>query len=255
MHLTILLMMIALACGSQVFAQGSVLKPFREPAKIQHPNRAGTFAGLQYNRSIGSFSTTCDCTYQNGSGWGPRLGVMGEHPVGERFSITGVISLAWSGTSYERNDTRIEYVYNEGRYANIDFRSMVDVQLVTLGVGFSLTWLTPVERLFAGIGVSGGFVLDDNIRETEEALTQNYTYRSSNTRTIEYLDGSLSELYSPGKFRAGIQVAVRYEIPIAQNTMLAPELSYFYPLTTLVREYEEWNITSAALSCVVLFVL
>lgn len=248
-------MMIALACGSQVFAQGSVLKPFREPAKIQHPIRAGAFAGLQYNRSTGSFSTACDCTYENGSGWGPRLGVMGEYPVGERFSLTSVISLVWNGTSYERNDTRIEYVYNEGRYANVDFRSMVDVQLVTLGVGFYLTWHTPIERLFASVGVGGGFVLDDNIRETEEALTPNFTYRSSNARTIEYLDGSLSELYTPEKFRAGIQAAVRYEIPIAQNTMLAPELSYFYPFTTLVREFEEWNITSAALSCVVFFIL
>ncbi len=237
-HVVLLTVVLCIALIEPVHAQreDDILRP------VPFRFHVGPLLGLGYNASYGEFQTQCQCLYTSGYGFGPVLGGFIDYPVSRDLSVYIVAGTQSLDASYEKTDSRFEYVEQLGAFRSIDFKLETDLTLYTFGVGTYLKWETPVPGLYLAAGPEFSFVAYSNISETESIVTPGFSYIPSGARESQFLDGSLGDYYDAPSFRLSLAGKIGYIIPLLDRLSLAPEFTIAFPLTPVVSDYSSWRI-------------
>lgn len=178
---------------------------------------------------------SCCPAYEGGSGSGLTLGVLYEVPLAEqlRLAIRGVYS-SQSGTL-----TRTESATLAGNVPGI-FEHRVESSLANVGIE---PWMqyNVVSRLWVGIGVRAAFVTSSNFSQTE-VITEPSTGTFANgmrSRNVVPTQG----IPDANRISAGLVAGVSLDVPLNRDAtlLLAPELTYCYSVTSVVRGID-WSV-------------
>ncbi|MFZ1730644.1 MAG: hypothetical protein WBQ23_01200 [Bacteroidota bacterium] len=231
----------AATAGNPPGGEDDILRPV--PWSMQ----VGPFGGAGWVISQGSFNTLCDCEYGSGSGLGLQLGAFADYPLSGNVSILTTVGFRTMSPSYEKSEKRLEYVAlsGGGDFMWVDYNRNTTLSLSMIELGVAAKWELPLKGLYVAVGPEFGWIVSDNIEETETIVTPGLTYDTSGSTKQVFMDNSLDTYYSdPVAFRLGIAGRIGYILPIHEKLAIAPELLLSVPLTPVTWTYKSWRLTA-----------
>jgi len=192
----------------------------------------GAFLGGTFSFSSGNLVTTCNCTYENGSGFNGAAGVFIQLPLYEQFSVVIEALYDGSSASYKDEETRPEYVQN-GDIEDITFEKNADITLSYAAVDILGKWNIAAGSLYIMAGPSIGYFVGGTIEEKEKMKTPGFIYATTGTSEMQVLDSGIGDVYDMTSVRFGLRGGIGYEIPLTRTMTIQPELMYHLSLTGL----------------------
>lgn len=212
----------------------------------------GGFAGYGINRHISDFRALpgipcCSPGFESGSGNGLYAGVLAGYTVSPSSSVQ--LRLGYSG--YHGTLQRDEVIGNtlvrrttapfDTTAVDIVGRHSMAGTLHTLVLEPAFVW-SPFERLGLHAGLSGSYVLSADYAQKEELRSPStVVFAGSERRTRNEVSGAIPDA-SPVLLHA--TAGVSYDVPIARNTVLAPELRVRVPLNSIAGV--DWRVATVS---------
>ncbi len=209
----------------------------------------GPVAGIGYNMHLGQFRTQCNCTYSGGTGFGPSGGLFAEIPIAPSLRVYGGVRYNDLRADFTRQETRLEYG-STGEFVNIQFEQTANVALSYLGFQAMAKWLTGFGGLYVAAGPSISFLVSDHIKETERILTPGWVYKQNMQNQNVFLDGDIPSYRSN---RLAVHAAAGYDFVFSPQFVIAPEIGYQLPLTSVTSTDKDWGASALQLSVFVKF--
>jgi hypothetical protein len=206
----------------------------------------GPFAGIAWVQSQGSFQTLCQCEYESGGGIGLQLGGFVDYPLNRDLSLFATLGYRILSPSYEKSQKRLEYVpaTGGGDFMWVDFDLETALTLPMIELGVAAKWELPVPGLYLAAGPEFGWIIADNIEETERISTPGLTYDTNGRTEQTFMDADLDTYYPDAKsFRLGLAARLGYIVPIHERLAIAPELSMSLPLTPVTSSFSSWRLS------------
>ncbi len=246
----------ATSSNAQILSRGDLFGPGAPPPMI------GVELGLGSHQQQGTYQAICHCQFEGGSATGFLGGLLFELPLnyewtiglGAKFDFKGLNNTTLVG------DTATLLLPQQG-----DSVARGTVFLQRTGtVRETFLTLAPFVRYefyrngpFVQAGPSIGFLLSSNFKHVRELLGSTITLvdnagNSAKYNNIHFANGTNTEELENHKIdnvktlRLGLLLTVGYDIPVGDNSVIAPMLTYDLPLTT-VRDNilsKDWKIST-----------
>ena len=260
-RISLLLLLLASAVGHAQEGEQGVRRPTAYPspqistATVAPRPLLGGFLGAQRNWSLGSFTTSCDCGYDEGRGFGAMLGALAEFPVSQSFFLLAEAGYRDFSTSYAVQETRTEFILTRGSYAQVDFERSADIAIAHVTAGLSGAWRVPGSGLYFFAGPRLGVLVSDEISERETVLTPGIGYASTQSAEKNFSNGSIDGVWEKHSLRFDAVIGAGFDIQIRRSVFVSPRLAFAYPFTSVVKEHPSWHIPAVELSAALLFAL
>lgn len=227
--------------GNPPGGEDDILRPV--PWSMQ----VGPFAGTAWIVSQGSFQTLCDCEYGTGNGLGFEVGAFADYPLTGEISLFATLGFRMFTPSYEKSQQRLEFVAVPGggdfMWVDYDLKTTLSLSMVELGV--AAKWELPLKGLYVAAGPEFGWIIDDNIEETENIRTPGLTYDTNGRTEQTFMDDNLDTYYpDAAAFRVGLAARLGYIVPIHEKLSIAPEMTMSMPLTPVTTTYSTWKLAA-----------
>ncbi len=239
--LCILCFPLHLYAGAPAGGEDDILRP------VPWSMHVGPFAGAGWAISQGSFQTLCQCEYGSGNGIGLQLGGFVDYPLTRDLSLFATLGYRMFHPSYEKGERRLEYLPSSGSgdFTWVDFDLETNLTLPMIELGLAVKWDLPPQGLYLAAGPEFGWIIADNIEETESIRTPGLTYDTNGSTEQTFMDGALDEYYpDAASFRLGLAARLGYIIPLHERLAIAPELSMSIPLTPITSSFSTWKIAA-----------
>lgn len=258
------LLFIAFLAGATASAQDidpGVRRPFPRPSsktampESEEPIFAGGFLGAQHTWSQGSFQTGCNCSYSDGSRYGPAFGALVEYPLTPVLLLEGELRYADFSTSYSTRETRTEFILSRGVYEQVEFERNADIDLAHVSVAIFAVLRTGATGLFLFAGPRIGVPLRAQIDERERVLTPGFAYGSGGSGEKSFVQGDMNLLWTTRAVRIDAIAGIGARLPLKPRLLLEPRISYAHPFTSVVKEHSSWSLSALDFTLGLLFAL
>ena len=220
-----------------------VLSP--EPRRLY----LGFFAGLNLNEHPGTFRPDrCDeCVFNDGSGKGVFLGAQLEYLFQPFIGVALKVALDDKRADYTTplpSRKRIVIDETTGQPDSnviLDFERQASVLLSYVTIN-PMVEVFPLKNLYLMGGIALGVPVRKNYSVKERALDPNVRFWETGTSEVIYRDESEAEVQDV-KTRLDARVGAGYNIRISPVVLLAPEVMYEFPLSTIAAE-PNWKAQS-----------
>jgi hypothetical protein len=207
----------------------------------------GPFAGAAWVVSEGTFKTLCDCEYASGNGFGLQVGGFADYPLTGEISVFATLGYRIFSPVYEKSQQRLEYVAvpGGGDFMWVDYSLKTTLSLSMIEFGVAAKWELPLKGLYVAVGPEFGWIILDNIEETESITTPGLTYDTNGRTDQTFMNDNLDVYYSDAAaFRVGLAARIGYILPIHEKLAIAPELMMSMPLTPVTPTYTNWKLAA-----------
>jgi len=255
----ITLFLLIFSYENNLFAQ-RIADPLN-PEKFQTQREFGFLAGIGANIQLGSFKANCDCPhFDTGSGFGYTLGALYEQDINPVFQwgFAGLYKSLYIRSSYQINKLRYFQSTKTNDYdsALIAFTQIGETNVSMLSVMPYLK-MDLSNWLFVRLGFEAGYLLNANIKHTEELLQNRVTLIGSGLPvTVEYNNGrgnsvvvQDSALTMVNSFQMYVTPQIGFNIPLAENVNLSPLVDFSFPLNKISENINGFKIWSWRVLC------
>ncbi len=214
--------------------------------------RMGALVGGSLLLSGGEFRSVCNCAYNGGTGFGGFVGVWIEHPVST--TITAGIDLAFSYGSVRHLNTITapEYTQN-GDYALVTQEQQADMSFMTASARALGRMQTGLGALSVHAGLGLDLLISPQYSDVQRMVTPGYVYYSTRSSEKTLADGAMGDYHTVNQVQLQAAVGVGYDLPVSTGFSARPELTFLYPLTSVVTEYPDWKLSRLQLTVKLLF--
>ncbi len=208
----------------------------------------GAHAAAMRVIQIGAFSTTCGCSYSEGSGLGSSIGFLGDVAVNGNWKAD--IGVGWRSysTSSAVRESRLEYDIDMGEYINADFERTAEADASYLWLDAHASWFPSGSGLHIFAGPALGVLMDCGMWEEEEILSADLVYGREGEKRRVVFDGDPDALYSVRRIRADVELGAGFEFNVGPTSRMSARLSGTWPLLGMVDEYPSWAFASLKFS-------
>ena len=202
----------------------------------------GFFAGVNVNEHPGTFKPDqCDeCIFSDGSGKGAFLGAQIEYHFLPYAGVALKLALDDKRADYTTPLPGRKRILIDPNTNLADSNSILDFER-TSSVFLSyitinpMVMLIPLRNVYLMGGIALGVPVKKNYSVKERPLDPNLTYFSSGTSEVVLADEASSEVPDV-KTRLDARVGAGYNIRLSPVVLLAPEVIYDIPLSTIAAE-------------------
>lgn len=246
----------ATSSNAQILSRGDLFGPGAPPPMI------GVELGLGAHQQQGTYQAICHCQFEGGSATGFLGGLLFELPLNYEWTIGLGAKLDFKGLNNTSLVGDTASLRLEGKQDSV-LSGTVYLQR-TGSVRETFLTLAPFVRyefyrngpfVQAGPGIS--FLLSSNFKHVRELLGSTLTLvdnagNSAKYNNIHFENGTNTEelenhtIDNVKTLRLGLLLTVGYDIPVGDNSVIAPMLTYDLPLTT-VRDNilsKDWKIST-----------
>lgn len=214
-----------------------------------HAFRLGIYAGWARNfheTDATLFTGGGECgAFNNGSGYGPAVGIVGEMPIVGTW-LDAVVSMLYAGRGGNFGEVYTSGLPildpNTGQYTLLQRRHNYEATLnyVIGSLGLQVNPFEEIPLYLRASGTVGHIPGTPTHRQTEEILAPSgVVYPETNATIREVSSGPITGAGTT----FGLAGAVGYRLPLGQRLSASPEISYYYPLND-VTPYYRWRISS-----------
>ena len=207
----------------------------------------GPYLGGGWVLSQGEFQTLCDCSYGQGGGLGFQLGFFADYPLSKDLSVLVTLGYRLMQPSFDKEESRIEFIETSpgnGDFMEIDFGLETTVRVSSIELGVFGKWNLPLRGLYLAAGPEIGYVIEDNIKETETIVTPGIGYETHGGRDQVTMDDALDRYYDDAVLRLALAGRLGYIIPVTDRLAIVPELSLMMSLTPVVSDFNDWRLNA-----------
>ena len=204
----------------------------------------GGYGGVSYNmhsagfKQLGDYPNCCH-EFESGSGVGLNAGIFGEYPVTNDFLIYARIGIfRLDGDLSKTEEIGNSEVRSNNGSQIIDAKSDFNVLSEMPAFGFEPG---VAYRLYKGLHATGGlqfgFITSTNASQYEELVhpSDAVFYENGTLRRHEYDD---FEIPGANSFQLHLNAGLRYDLPVASNLFLSPEVKYYFPITEVAPDWK-----------------
>ena len=251
----LLLLLAASPIRAQILSRGDLFGPGAPPPMI------GIELGLGSHMQSGTFQAICQCEFASGSGNGFLGGLLFELPVSYEWTFGFGIKFDFKNFTTSRviHDTAvITYVEKDsiasGPFGFTRIGSVKETFLV-LAPFIRYEFFRNGPFVQAGPGI--GFLLSSNFTHTRELNSSTITLDNGQVITnVRFENGTRSETLESGKIinaataRISALVTAGWDIPVGDNAVIAPMITYDFPFTTVrpnfvgINGAADWKIST-----------
>jgi hypothetical protein len=225
---------------AQILSTGDLFGPGAPPPMI------GVELGLATNTQLGTYQAACQCTFDGGSYSGFLGGLLFELPLNYEWTVGMGLKFDFKGL----NNSKI--VKDDAALTLSAPDTVVYITGLTLQrVGtvretfFSIDPFVRYEFYrngpFVQAGPGIGLVMASSFKHTRELLSTTVVDNNGTQYPgVHFPDGTTSETLQDDKkisdingLQLTIQASVGYNIPVGENSVVAPMLTYSLPITTV----------------------
>lgn len=266
-RLVVVLVILAVSFGAnpssaQILSRGDLFGPGAPPAMI------GVELGMGMHQQSGAYQAACNCEFTSGSMTGFLGGLLFELPldyewavgIGLKFDFKGLdnsqITQDVATLQFVSNDSVTKgliYMHRTGtvRETFLTFNPFVRYEFYRNG---------PFVQVGPGIGV----VISSSFKHTRELLSSTVQFLDSTGKPVgipvggvTFSNGTNSEtlqdekkLSNVNSLQLTINATLGYDIPVGDNAIIAPMVTYALPLTTVRPDIQStaWKISSLYVS-------
>ncbi len=205
------------------------------------------FTGVNLNKNLGDFSSTCDCNFEGEFSYknvGMLLGADITYVFHPSWAVMAKFMYDNKHTyeSYDRTiDTPIK-LENVVRVAPVQYTESADVSLSYFTSGLFLRWQPRLERWYLFAGPTAGLSIKSSIEHSQEIVTSELSYRENlDTKRVVSDDDITGKLRLEGMFGVG------YDYIVRPRWFVSPEVRFGFPLSK-VSDDDNWKTMSFQIS-------
>ncbi len=223
---------------AQILSRGDLFGPGAPPPM------AGVEAGLGNHSQQGTFNASCNCAFENGTGSGLMAAAFFELPIDYQWAIgikvgvdfknssstVGLIeSAVIQGSSGGTTDTVAGMHLNRISKVSmtyLNFLPYVQYQFFRMGP-------------FVQVGLQVGMLMSNHFTQQRELTQTSALINGQTIPNLRFQNGTIDETIDDGpitdvsSLRLGLVLAAGYNIQVSERSVLAPMLTYDFPLTTI----------------------
>ncbi len=240
--------------GAQILSRGDMFGPGAPPAMI------GVELGMGMHSQQGTYQALCHCEFTGGSETGFLAGLMFELPLsyevtvglGAKFDFGGLDNTA---LVEDVATIRFENPVDSVTSSAIHFQRNGTVRMTTLIFNPFIRYEFYRNGPFVQVGPGIGLVLSSSFVHTRELLSSTVTltdgsvlhgvvFENSRSNTEELENDS--PIPNINNLQLSAQLTVGYNIPVGDNSVIAPMITYGLPLSK-VRDNilaTDWKIST-----------
>ena len=204
----------------------------------------GLFGGMELPMGSGEFSLTCDlCKFTSPSGLGGGGGLLAEYALNERWSLGVRLGYSTAVPVYtiEISDYRF-LLSGEKVTATIERRAAFKLSAATALV--AARWHPGLGGFYAIAGPQLRLIVSNNVKETERMTTVGQLYMTTGTDQLTLYDGEIGGVINFRKAQLGVRGGLGYDLPLSERVVIAPEVSYLFPIIGMSSTYKAWKLGS-----------
>ena len=251
----LLLLLAASPLRAQILSRGDLFGPGAPPPMI------GVELGLGTHSQNGQFQAICKCEFSGGSGSGFLGGLLFELPVSYEWTFGLGLKFDFKNftTTTVVHDTAVITYVEKDSIASGPFgftrNGSVKETFLTIAPFVRYEFFRNGFFLQAGPGI--GFLLSSNFTHTRELNSSTIILDNGQTITnVRFENGTRSETLESGKIvnaattRISALVTAGWDIPVGDNAVIAPMITYDFPFTTVrpnsigASGATDWKITT-----------
>jgi hypothetical protein len=247
---------------AQILSRGDLFGPGAPPAMI------GVELGMGIHQQVGTYQAQCNCEFTGGSMTGFLGGLLFELPldyewtlgIGAKFDFKGL-----NNSQITQDVATLLFLANDSVSKGIIYMHRTGTVRETF-----LT-LNPFVRYefyrngpFVQVGPGIGFVIASSFKHTRELLSSTVQFIDANGQPVgapqpgvTFMNGTNSEtledlkqITNVNSLQLTVNATLGYDIPVGDNAVIAPMITYALPLTTVRPDIQStgWKITSLYVS-------
>lgn len=262
-RITIVLVVLAVSLGAnrsnaQILSRGDLFGPGAPPAMI------GVELGLGLHQQQGTYQAACNCEFTDGSMTGFLGGLLFELPIDYEWTVGMAVKFDFKGvnnSTITQDTATLQDLSNDTVTNGIIFMHRVgEVRETFLTLNPFIRYEFYRNGPFLQIGPGIGFALSSSFKHTRELLSSTVQLLDNNHQPIgvplqgvTFANGTNSETLEDDKQVANINslqltfnATIGYDIPVGDNAVIAPMLTYALPLTTVRPDIQStgWKVSS-----------
>lgn len=257
MHTQIFIVFLASGiffCSQILIAQDRLSNPLA-PAKFQGADQIGILFGAGLTQQSGSFTTSCNCEFSNGSAQNGFLtAIFYEYPLNRTFSLGFRFGyekrrVSSSFREYE-NDTLIQQSTSQRTLQPILYRDQSDASFGILSFMPYLDW-SPTKGIFFQIGLMPQYIFQSHLTYVKELAQQTVTFPNGEIAAIQLVnsdrtkqiieDGDFPKVNS---FQFAFAGSVGGLIKVRTGIILSPIVEYVLPMTNISEQGKNFKLFS-----------
>lgn len=225
------------------------------PGELPLDKQLGILIGFGSNFQSGEFYVECDdCIFENGNGFGFTLGALYEQELFETLYLGGQLlydNMNITSTYREREPIpfRIEGT-DEFESVPVLFRHKGEVKVSYFTIAPYIKWST-ADFFFLKLALNGSFVINANLKHTQELLDKKVLLSNGETATISFADGSGNtrtlqdeKLPQLNSFQLYFSPAIAFNFRLSHRLYFSPEFQYNLPLNNISEFGNAFKINS-----------
>ncbi len=253
--LALLLLLAASPIRSQILSRGDLFGPGAPPPMI------GIELGMGSHIQTGTFQAICKCEFSGGSGNGFLGGLLFELPVSYEWTFGLGVKFDFKNftTSTVVHDTAVITYVEKDSISSGPFgftrNGSVKETFLVLAPFVRYEFFRNGFFLQAGPGI--GFLISSKFTHTRELNNSTITLDNGDViHNVRFENGTRSETLESGKIASAVStrisalVTAGWDIPVGDNAVIAPMVTYDFPFTTVrpnllgINGAADWKISS-----------
>ncbi len=211
-----------------------------------YPSKFGLLFNYNLNSHPASFSkitdySFCNPGFEDGSGSGLSFGALYEYQLSKKLSIGARLVYLGLDGSFSSSEYKLVGHMGDSVTGKINYEFDAYLNTVALEPTFNYNVF---KDLNLHLGANVGFLLTKNFDQLERIVEPDGVPFSDG----EYVHNQFSdiEITNASSFQASILAGASYELPMSENFIIAPEISYQYALTNIASDLD-WKVNSLRL--------
>jgi len=225
-----------------------------KPEEYPYDNEIGILFGLGGNIQSGIFKSSCDCDFENGTGFGYTFGALYEYEILQTLELGAAALIDYRGVASEYQEIESVPVTSQhsglSERVNVLFTNQGEADLTYLSFVPYVKW-NPFRFMFVRLGLNVGFPISTNIKHTKILETKTAKLSTGEIVSIELPDGDgnqqiiqddeMPEVNSP--FLA-LDPAIGFTIHLSDKLSFAPVFQYSIPLSNISETGNDFKVST-----------
>lgn len=262
-RIIVVLVVLAVSLGAersnaQLLSRGDLFGPGAPPAMI------GVELGLGIHQQQGTYQAACNCEFNDGSMTGFLGGLLFELPInyewtvglGLKFDFKGLNNSTITQDTATLQDLSSDTITNGILYMH----RIGEVRETFMTINPFIRYEFYRNGPFLQVGPGIGFVLSSSFKHQRELLSSTVQLLDNNQQPVgtpvsgvTFQNGTNSETLEDDKqianinsLQLSVNAAIGYDIPVGENAVIAPMVTYSLPITTVRPDIQAtgWKISS-----------
>ncbi len=225
------------------------------PGELPPDKQIGILVGFGSNFQSGEFYVECDdCIFDKGNGFGFTIGALYEHEIFESLYLGAQVLfdiMDITSTYRERESIKFK-IEGTDDYETVPvlFRHIGEVDLSYFTLAPYIKWST-ADFLYFKFALNGSFVINANIKHSQELLDKKALLSNGETATISFGTGkgntlTLQDEKLPqlNSFQLYLSSAIAFNFRLSHRLFFSPEFQYNIPMNNISEYGKNFKINS-----------